>query len=178
MKAMVCVTLVLFLLTACEREQRSLRTPPPVAAALDDVRLMANGIGGMPAPVLTNLGHPYENNAYQLNQGKRLYAWFNCKDCHADGGGNIGPALIDGWWRYGPDPASIFATIRNGRPHGMPAFGDKMTTEQVWQLTGYVRALGAMSASTAAPSRNDDLESRPAENRGPAAGAATPRVGW
>jgi cytochrome c oxidase cbb3-type subunit III len=178
MKVAVCVALVLLLLTACEREQRSLRTPPPVAAALDDVRLMANGIGGAPPPVLANLGHLYENNAYQLNQGKRLYAWFNCKSCHADGGGNIGPALMDGWWRYGPDPASIFATIRDGRPHGMPAFGDKMTTDEVWQLTGYVRTIGAMSASTAAPSRNDDLQSRPAENRTPATGEATPRAGW
>ena len=128
---------------------------------------MANGIGGATPPVLASLGHPYENNAYQLNQGKRLYTWFNCKECHADGGGNIGPALMDGWWRYGPDPASIFATIRDGRPHGMPAFGDKMTTDQIWQLTGYVRTIGAMSASTAAPSRNDDLQSRPAENRTP-----------
>jgi cytochrome c oxidase cbb3-type subunit 3 len=178
MKAMVCVALVPVLLTACEREERSLRTPPPVAAALEDVRLMANGIGGAPAPVLTNLGHPYENNAYQLNQGKRLYAWFNCKSCHADGGGRIGPALMDGWWRYGPDPASIFATIRSGRPRGMPAFGDRMTTDQIWQLTGYVRTIGAMSASTAAPSRNDDLQSRPAENRTPAAGEASPRAGW
>jgi cytochrome c oxidase cbb3-type subunit 3 len=178
MKVAVCVALVPLLLTACEREQRSLRAPPPIAAALDDVRLMANGIGGAPAPVLTNLGHPYENNAYQLNQGKRLYAWFNCKGCHADGGGNIGPALMDGWWRYGRDPASIFATIRDGRPHGMPAFGDKMTTDQVWQLTGYIRAIGAMSASTAAPSRNDDLQSRPSENRAPAAGGAPPRAGW
>jgi cytochrome c oxidase cbb3-type subunit 3 len=178
MKMVVCVALALLLLTACEREQRSLRTPPPVAAALTHVRLMANRIGGAPAPVLTNLGHPYENNAYQLNQGKRLYAWFNCKSCHADGGGSIGPALMDGWWRYGPDPASVFATIRNGRPQGMPAFGDKMTTDQVWQLTGYIRTIGAMSASTAAPSRNDDIQSRPAEIRAPAAGAAPPRAGW
>jgi cytochrome c oxidase cbb3-type subunit 3 len=178
MKAAFCIALIVLLLTACEREQRSLRGPPPVVAALDDVRLMANGIGGAPPPVLTNLGHSYENNAYQLNQGKRLYAWFNCKGCHADGGGDIGPALMDGWWRYGPDAASIFATIRNGRPHGMPAFGDKMTTDQVWQLTGYVRTIGAMSASTAAPSRNDDLQSRPAENRAPAVGEASPQAGW
>ena len=67
-------------------------------------------------------GSPYENNAYQLGQGKRLYDWFNCKGCHANGGGASGPALIDGWWRYGPDPVSIFLSIRDGRPHGMPAF--------------------------------------------------------
>ena len=57
----------------------------------------------------------------------------------------MGPALMDGWWRYGPDPVSIFATIRDGRPHGMPAIGDKMTTDEIWQLVGYVRTIGAMS---------------------------------
>jgi cytochrome c oxidase cbb3-type subunit III len=143
-RAVLCAALVPLVLAACEREQRSLRTPPPVAAALDYVALMPNGIGGAPPPVLTALGHPYESNAYQLNQGKRLFTWFNCKGCHADGGGNTGPALMDGWWRYGPDPASIFATIRNGRPNGMPAFGDKMTTDEIWQLVGYAhRAIEA-----------------------------------
>ena len=178
MRAVLCIALMPLAVAACEREQRSLRTPPPVAAALDYVALMPNGIGGAPPPVLTVLGHPYENNAYQLNQGKRLFTWFNCKGCHADGGGNTGPALMDGWWRYGPDPASIFATIRNGRPNGMPAFGDKRTTDEIWQLVGYVRTIGAMSARTAAPSRNDDLQSRPSENRAPAASRNPPRAGW
>jgi hypothetical protein len=35
-----------------------------------------------------------------------------------------------------------------------------------------------MSASTAAPSRNDDLQSRPAENRAPAVSAPPPRAEW
>ena len=60
----------------------------------------------------------------------------------------------------------------------MPAFGDKLTTEQIWQLTGYVRSMGAYSASTAAPARNDDLQTRPAENRAPAAAASAPPVNW
>jgi cytochrome c oxidase cbb3-type subunit III len=172
------MVVAVLLLSGCEREQRSLRTPPAVVASLNYVALMPNAIGGDSPPVLRALGHPYENNAYQLNQGKRLYAWFNCKGCHADGGGDSGPALLDGWWRYGPDPASLFATIRNGRPNGMPAFGDKMTADQIWQLVGYVRTIGAMSAKTAASSRNDDLQSRPSENRAPAAGDYPPRAGW
>ena len=44
------------------------------------------------------------------------------------------PSLLDGWWYYGPEMVSIFASIRDGRPHGMPAFGSQMTTEQIWQL--------------------------------------------
>jgi mono/diheme cytochrome c family protein len=38
------------------------------------------------------------------------------------------------------------ASIRDGRPHGMPAFRDKMTIEQIWQLAGYVQTIGAYSA--------------------------------
>ena len=57
-----------------------------------------------------------------------------------------GPALTDGWWRYGPDAVTVFVSIRDGRPNGMPAFRDKLTTEQIWQLTGYVRSVGAYSA--------------------------------
>lgn len=45
----------------------------------------------------------------------------------------------------------------------------KMTTEEIWQLAGYVRTIGAYSPSVAAPARNDDRQTRPAENRAPAA---------
>lgn len=156
-------------LTGCQREERSLRLDPPLAQALDRIALMPNGIGGAPPAIYFALGLPYETNAYNLGQGKRLYAWFGCRSCHADGEGGAGPAFLDGWWDYGPDAVSIFASIRDGRPHGMPAFRDKMTTEQIWQLAGYVQTIGAYRASTAAPSRNDEKQTRPAENRAPAA---------
>jgi cytochrome c oxidase cbb3-type subunit 3 len=51
----------------------------------------------------------------------------------------------------------------------MPPFGHKLTSEQVWQLAGYIQTIGAYSEKTAAPSRNDDKQGRPAENRAPAA---------
>lgn len=156
-------------LAACEREERVLRIDPPVAEALADVEPMPNGIGGSHPEVYAVLGAPYETNAYDLSQGKRLYSWFGCKSCHGDGSGGAGPSLLDGWWRYGSDIESIFLTIRDGRPHGMPAFRDKLTTEQVWQLAGYVQTIGAYSAKTAAPGRDDDKQTRPAENRAPAA---------
>ena len=52
---------------------------------------MANRINGSLPRILIVQGSPYENNAYQLSQGKRLYDWFNCKGCHASGGGASGP---------------------------------------------------------------------------------------
>lgn len=154
--------------SACEREHRDLRQDPPVSAALESVATMPNGIAGAPPDVYIALNKPFASNAYSLNQGKQLYSWFNCKGCHADGGGAAGPAFLDGWWRYGPGLVSIFASIRDGRPAGMPAFKDRMTTDQIWELAGYVQTIGAYSGKTAAPSRNDEMQSRPSENRAPA----------
>ena len=170
MKALVPAILgVVALGTGCQREERDLRLDPPLLAALDQVAPMANGIGGVPPDVVPALGDLYETNAYSLGEGKRLYTWFNCKGCHADGGGAFGPALMDGWWRYGADPVSVFVSLRDGRPNGMPAFRDKLTAEQIWQLAGYVRTIGTAAAPTGAPSRNDEMQSRPGESRSPAA---------
>jgi cytochrome c oxidase cbb3-type subunit III len=156
------------LLASCQREAREFRLDPPIAASLDAIALMPDRIGGAPPDTDVVLGNPYLTNAYNLNQGKQFYTWFNCQGCHADGGGVTGPAFVDGWWRYGSEAVSIFASIRDGRPHGMPAYGPRLTTEQIWQLTGYIRTIGAFSAKTAAPSRNDAMQTRPAENRAPA----------
>src|SRR3954447_14897782 len=71
----------------CQREERELRLDPPVAAALDKIALMPNGIGGAPPNVYFALDKPYQSNAYNLSQGKRLYSWFGCKACHSDGHG-------------------------------------------------------------------------------------------
>ncbi|MBB4566856.1 c-type cytochrome [Rhizobium leucaenae] len=151
------------------REARQYRTDPPVGAALDELRLMPNGISGTPPEIYFALGKPYEETAYDLSQGKRLYSWFGCAACHGDGRGGVGPSFLDGWWLYGPEMVSIAASIRDGRSHGMPAFRDKMTIDEIWQLAGYVQTIGAYRAKITAPSRNDDKQTRPAENRAPAA---------
>jgi len=150
------------------RQARELRTDPPVAADLDQFRLMPNAISGTPPESYFAQGKLYETDAYNLSQGKRLYAWFGCSTCHGDVRGGVGPSFLDGWWLYGPEMVSIVASIRDGRPHCMPAFHDRMTIEQIWQLAGYVQTIGSYTPKTAAPSRNDDKQTRPAENRGPA----------
>ena len=167
----VALLAVVLALAACQREERSLRTDPPITADLDHVRPMANGIDGSMPYVDTLLSKPYEGNAYQLSQGKRLYEQFGCVGCHAWGGGAAGPAFIDGWWQYGPQLVSIYVSIRDGRPHGMPAFRDRMTTDEMWQLAGYVKTVGSYAGQTASTSRNDAMQARPAENRAPAADA-------
>jgi cytochrome c oxidase cbb3-type subunit 3 len=167
-RRMAILVSAILALAGCEREERRTRVDPPIAAALDAIAVMPNGIGGRPPEVHAAMGTPYRSNAYQLSQGKQLYEWFGCPSCHGDGQGGSGPSLIDGWWEYGPDLVSIYSSIRDGRPHGMPSFRSRLTNDQLWQLAGYIQVLGAYSADTAAPSRSDRPQTRPAENRAPA----------
>ena len=94
--------------------------------------------------------NPYEDNAYAMTEGQRLYEWFNCSGCHARGGGGIGPALMDDKWKYGKTAGDIYTSIVEGRPDGMPAWGGKIPEYEVWQLVTYVQALRG-DRSIAAP---------------------------
>jgi cytochrome c oxidase cbb3-type subunit 3 len=105
--------------------------------------------------------NPYDHNAYALSEGQRLFNWMNCSGCHANGGGGMGPALMDDKWIYGSDPANIFATIVEGRPNGMPSFRGKLTDDQVWELVAYVRSLSGLTRRDAMPSRDDHMMVKP-----------------
>jgi cytochrome c oxidase cbb3-type subunit III len=106
---------------------------------------------------------PYGGNAYGVSEGKRLYNQFNCSGCHFQGGGGIGPPLMDPQWVYGSAPQNVFATIVEGRPNGMPAFGGKLGHDQVWQLVAYVRSMSGLLAKDVASGRNDDMQVRSQE---------------
>jgi cytochrome c oxidase cbb3-type subunit III len=171
MRSVVTLTVALALaaaLAACEREQRPLRSDPGTIEEPGAIAVSQLAPGGAP-PSLPEAGKAYEGNAYHLSEGKRLYAWFNCNGCHANGGGGSGPALMDDKWIYGGEIVNIFATIRDGRPNGMPAFGQFLPPELIWQIAAYVRSMGGHVSQAAAPGRNDTMHARPAENRLPAA---------
>jgi cytochrome c oxidase cbb3-type subunit 3 len=127
--------------------------------------------GNQPSPAMSADETPeekeFEENAYMVGEGKRLFSAFNCVGCHAHGGGGMGPALIDDQWIYGHEPAQIFCTIIEGRPNGMPSFGGKIPSLQVWQLAAYVRSLGGLVPGDAAPGRDDDMHGGPPENSAP-----------
>jgi cytochrome c oxidase cbb3-type subunit III len=161
--ACVCATALVALLPACERERREFQQPPAAATVVRSLRMseITPGGGDLPPP----LANPLEQNAYAVSEGKRLFGWYNCNGCHADGGGGSGPALMDDVWIYGSAPANVFATIVQGRPNGMPSFGGRIPENQVWQLVAYVRSLSGQVAQNAAPSRSDALMTKPAESR-------------
>ena len=107
----------------------------------------------------------YEENGWGISEGKLLYTQYNCVGCHAHGGGGIGPALTDDEWIYGAQPAQIYSTIVEGRPNGMPAFGGRIPSQQVWQIVSYIDALAGQVPQDAAPGRSDDMSVTRPENR-------------
>ncbi len=141
-RVIVAVAIGTLLGAACgyDRTTSSREAPPPNAQ-----------IGHVPQSALVPgvrdlrvaVRNPYEGDAGAEAEGKRLYAWMNCSGCHFEGGGGIGPPLIDDDWIYGGAPAQIYDSIASGRANGMPTFGDKLQPQQIWQIVTYVRALEA-----------------------------------
>jgi cytochrome c oxidase cbb3-type subunit 3 len=55
----------------------------------------------------------------------------------------MGPNLRDSAQRhYGNSDTQLYSTITEGRPAGMPAWGAKLPTDEVWKLITYIRTLG------------------------------------
>ena len=143
------------LLTNCPREERRYREVPAAAARTTRNRL-TNLVPGPYTPDVY-VKNPYERNSFGISEGKRLFAWYNCQGCHSNGGGGMGPPLMDDKWIYGSDPENIFATIVEGRPNGMPSFRGKIPDYQVWQIVGYVQSLSGMVPKDAANGRSDHM---------------------
>ena len=88
------------------------------------------------------LTNPYEGNAQRTAEGSKLFVAYNCLDCHgAEGSGAMGPSLQDGRWHFGGTPGEVFQSIYEGRPDGMPAWGGRITDDEIWRLVAYVRTL-------------------------------------
>jgi cytochrome c oxidase cbb3-type subunit 3 len=163
MKQFVVAALALaVLLSACEREARRFESSSPTSKS---VTVTMSGL--QPGQSNPSRGYDphYQENAFAISQGKRLFSWFNCVGCHAHGGGAIGPALMDSEWVYGSEPANIYATILEGRPNGMPSFRGRITDEQLWQLVAYVRSMSGLVPSDAAPGRSDTMQTGTPEGR-------------
>jgi cytochrome c oxidase cbb3-type subunit III len=93
--------------------------------------------------------NPYEGDKRAINVGGQLFVGYNCLDCHgAEGSGAMGPSFQDGRWHFGGSPGEVFESIYQGRPDGMPAWGGRISNDQIWMLTAYVRSLSSKDLST------------------------------
>jgi cytochrome c oxidase cbb3-type subunit 3 len=159
-------------LAGCQRETRDYTsgpaddTPPAHTA-------MSNLVAGQSDLELrARQERTYTQNAYHVTQGEQLYSAFNCVGCHAHGGGDVGPALMDDKWIYGGEIDQIYLSIAQGRPNGMPAFAGKIPPQQIWEIAAYVRSLGGHVPKAAQSARSDHMQMAPPPDK-PASTVAT-----
>jgi len=153
-------------LAGCKREERELRPSPPASEVVNETQVSGLNPGANPLPTPATPAM-YEESAYAVSEGKRLFNQYNCSGCHANGGGGIGPPLMDNYWVYGSQPQNIFTTIVEGRPNGMPSFRNRIPQYQVWEIAAYVRSMSGLLPKDVAPSRSDQLYVRPPEQSMP-----------
>jgi cytochrome c oxidase cbb3-type subunit 3 len=108
-----------------------------------------------PPPVMTPVGpvpgpeanpprpeNPYHQDRDAMMEGRTLFVRMNCSGCHGGrAGGGMGPSLRDVDWLYGSTDAQIFASIAEGRAHGMPTWGGRLPEDQIWKLVAYIKSL-------------------------------------
>lgn len=148
-------------MSACEREARPISDLPQASGRAPSEPESALSAGGLPpAPAAPS---PFQKNAWGQSEGKRLFTAYNCSGCHANGGGGIGPPLMDDEWIYGFLPGNIYSSILDGRANGMPSFRNKIPEYQVWQLVAYVQSMSGQTPIDTSPGRSDHLKPHTAE---------------
>lgn len=99
--------------------------------------------GGNISPINRAIDNPLARNAATVQAGKAFFTQMNCAGCHGyDLKGGMGPDLTDRYWRYGGAPVDIYNSIFQGRPQGMPAWGDALPPQTIWQLVTYIESFG------------------------------------
>ena len=162
-------------LAACEREQRRFEDSPN-APVRSSSPLLVSTLEPGPGVITPKVEAPYDDVAWAVSEGKNLYNSMNCSGCHFQGGGGIGPALMDDEWIYGSEPQQIYASIAEGRPNGMPAWKYALNTQQTWQIVSYVRSLSALNPKGARGGRDDHMMRKPPEASTPNARPKTSRT--
>ena len=112
--------------------------------------------------------NPVKSTPESLARGKRQYG-FDCAMCHAKDGSGTGDVAADMKLKMHDesDPATLkdhtdgelFYIIKKGKDQ-MPAEGDRVKDETVWDMVNYIRSFPKKSATTAKPA-----ETKPAETK-------------
>jgi mono/diheme cytochrome c family protein/Tol biopolymer transport system component len=106
--------------------------------------------------------NPFSADTQTLTAGRLLYQ-ANCAICHSANGRGDGPAGVS----LSPRPGDFtqhmvpgkhtdgqaFLWVKNGFPGtAMPAWGQRLSDEQIWQLVTYIRTFGRSTAAVSATS--------------------------
>ena len=135
---------LLFLVTAVQKFSSNAGVPSDVGSASTIITA-----SGTPESALLN---PVQPDAASIHEGYTLYT-LNCVMCHGPAGKGDGPVGLT----LNPRPADLtvhtkqgvhsdgqlYEWITNGYPHSaMPAFGQRLSDIERWNLVNYIRTLG------------------------------------
>ncbi len=136
---------------ACERQDEastandaSLAMNPDSPGEIAADTYVDSYIGPIPGELAQpiDVENPYKDDDNALQVGRQLFLAYNCYGCHGGyGGGGMAPSLRDESWIYGNSAADIFDSIHEGRPHSMPAWGEMLPPDLIWQLTAYIQSM-------------------------------------
>jgi cytochrome c oxidase cbb3-type subunit III len=118
--------------------------PSNVTEPMPDALLQVPVTGITPggASIAPDIRNPVAGDAEALQRGMNYFNSFNCSGCHApNGGGGMGIALSNSQFKYGDKPAQIYLSIAQGRPLGMPAWGESLPAPVIWDLVTYIQSI-------------------------------------
>ena len=118
-----------------------------------------------PAPAASNIPleavnqpNPVKTSAESLGRAKKIYG-YECSICHGDDGGGGGdlaknmkakmPDFRDPSTLKAQTDGELFYIIKNGKGE-MEGEGQRVKTENTWDLVNYVRSFSKLQAATAA----------------------------
>ena len=111
------------------------------------------------------LVNPMAGDPVALQDGRRLFNWYNCSGCHGGhAGGGMGPSLRDQVWIYGNRDDQIFDSIAQGRSQGMPAWGSKIPQEQIWELVAYIKTMRTPQEADPPIEPADEMQPNPVDD--------------
>ncbi len=88
--------------------------------------------------VMTN---PFSGDVSVIQEGEKTFMK-HCEVCHGVGGiGDVCPDLTDNQWIYGSADPDLFTSISEGRPNGMPRWGNFLDEQDIWKIVSYISGL-------------------------------------
>jgi cytochrome c oxidase cbb3-type subunit 3 len=133
-RAAACVAAVAFV-AACKGKENKPAAERSVAGG--DVGTAANPKPGGGIHMRT-----FHGNKQQAIAGRELFLRYNCYGCHGGlAGGGMGPSLRDDEWKYGGTDSAIYASIRDGRPAGMPKWKGTIPDTGLRDLVVYIKSM-------------------------------------
>jgi cytochrome c oxidase cbb3-type subunit 3 len=124
-------------------------TAPFSASANLILRVPVSGLHPGNVSFTPKIDNPLAKDPQAATRGMQDFIQFNCVGCHApNAGGGMGPALSEGHFIYGSSPANLFLSIYQGRPNGMPTWGDILPESTIWELVAYVQGIAHPPSAT------------------------------